>query len=173
MKRFLLFALIIGLGCNSTTPQIQVFEDTLGRQETEALNLLVDDFETNLANLYPKLSLSQAYRQYMTDIFSLEVTNFEKFQFQSTTSKELFKQSGLWDQVHRIDTSRAGYQVNKNGSYLRALHKTSASDLLVERYYEARKTDGILQDRIDAILHSNPDFDNPIHKRIVVLEFAY
>jgi len=101
------------------------------------------------------------------------MTSYEKFNFQTEKTKSLFKKSGLWNEVHIIDTSRAGYQVNVNGKYIRALENIKESDTLVNRYYKSRKKDGILQDRIDAILNSKPNFDNYIHKRIVVLEFGY
>ncbi len=173
MKPLILLTIILTLSCSSTKNQIQVFEDTLGIEETKALNLLVSDFETNLSNIYPNLSRQNAYLQYITDILSLKTTSYEKFSFQSKKTKSIFKKSGLWNEVHRIDTTRAGYQVNMNGKYMRALEKIKESDTLVKRYYEARKIDGALQDRIDAILNSKPNFDNYFHKRIFVLEFGY
>ena len=173
MKLIILLTIILTFSCNSTSNQIQVFEDTLGIEETKALNTLVYDFENNLSNIYPNLSLQKAYLQYFTDILSLKMTSYEKFNFQTEKTKSLFKESGLWNEVHRIDTSRAGYQVNKNGKYMSALENIKESNTLVNRYYESRKKDGAVQDRIDAILNSKPNFDNYIHKRIVVLEFGY
>jgi len=173
MKSIILLTIILTLSCNSTTNQIQVFEDTLGIEEAKALNALVYDFENNLSNIYPNLSLRKAYLQYITDLVSLKMTSFEKFNFQTEKTKSLFKKSGLWNEVHRIDTTMAGYQVNVNGKYMRALENIKESDTLVNRYYKSRKKDGIVQDRIDAILNSKPNFDNYIHKRIVVLEFGY
>ncbi|GAB5399258.1 MAG: hypothetical protein Aureis2KO_08430 [Aureisphaera sp.] len=173
MKPLILLIAILTLSCNSTENQIQVFEDTLGIEETEALNVLVSDFETNLSNTYPDLSSQDAYLQYLTDFLSLKMTSYKKFNFQTEETRTLFKKSGLWNEVHRIDTTRAGYQVNVHGKYMHALERIKDSDSLVKRYYESRKKDGIVQDRLDAILNSEPNFDNYIHKRIVVLEFGY
>lgn len=175
MKRsFLLFCLLI-LSCSSpkNQEQIDVFEAKLGKENVEILDLLVDNFENNLRQVYPKLHLKEAYREYLFDII-YDNFNSQKLVLITKDTKSIFHNSALWDEVYQ-NTTNKGLEINNLGKYMMSLYEIKDSDSLIKKYYTIREAAGIIQNKIFAngILSMNPDFDNYFHKRIVVIEFSY
>ena len=63
---FILSTFILSFSINS---QQIVFEKTLGKENVETLNLLIEDFETNtLKKKYPSLKIENAYKEFLKDI---------------------------------------------------------------------------------------------------------
>jgi len=177
MQKFYLIPILIFIfGCSQKQNENKIaeFEKTLGVKETKALNLLVSDFENNLDNIYSDLPLEQAYRKYLTDLISSSTTDWKKFKFQSDKTNTEFHQSGLWNDIYTGDTIQ-GLQVNQAGKYMRSLYEIKDSNSLIKKCWEIKKAAGIVQNEIfvNAVLESNPDFNNYFHKRIVVLEFSF
>ena len=175
-KFYLIIVLIIAIGCSQkqTNENIIKFEKVLGKRQTNALNLLVADFEQNLNKKYPDLPIKQAYRQYLTDLVSKSADDRESFEFQSEKTNLEFNQSGLWDEIYQRD-SENGLQTNSLGSYMLALYAIKKSDTVINKYYDVKEQAGIMSNEIvvSGILSLSPDFDNYFHKRIVVVEFSF
>ena len=69
-KYYLILVLILTFSCSQkqSDHRITEFEKVLGKRQTKALNILVSDFEKNLAKIYPDLSIEQGYRKYLNDL---------------------------------------------------------------------------------------------------------
>jgi len=187
MKLFKIFIILFLIfGCSNQNPtdeRISVFEEKLGVKETNALNLLVSDFEKKLIKIYPDLTIEKGYRQYLTDIVSDSTTDWNKFKFQSDKTNSEFHKSGLWNEIYtssktydRItNDSVDALRYNSVGKYMRALYQIKDSDSLVKVYSEIRQAAGMMPNElfVSGILSSNPDFTDYFHKRIVVLEFSF
>ena len=62
MQKFhLILILILTISCTQTNNRITEFEKVLGERQTNALNLLVSDFEKNLTKIYPNLTCIPYY----------------------------------------------------------------------------------------------------------------
>ncbi len=181
---YYLIIIISFLSCqNQTNKHIDKFENILGKTNTDALNLLVSDFEDNLEKVYPDLSLQKAYEQYLKDLINPKETNWKKFKFQTKKTHSEFIKSGLKDEIYF--TSRE-YVPEKNdtlfilhfnrfGKYMEALYAIKESDSLIFEYWDKKEAAGNMQDElvVDGILNSKPNFDNYFHKRIVIIEYSY
>ena len=172
------------VGCLSdSNPDILKFESILGERKTEALNLLVLDFEENLEKVYPELSLQLAYEQYLNDLIDPKENNWKKFDFQSDETHAEFINSGLKEEIytfqkhydHIEQDSISVIDVNQTGKYMRALFAVREVDTLVTVYCDKREAGGLMQNEliVNGILYYKPDFNNYFHKRIVVIEFSY
>jgi len=190
MRYFFLFFVLMFLGCTSSKEreQIRVFESTLGNEYVEVLNQLVDDFEFNLKKQYPDLNKKEAYRQYLLDIRNSNLKDTVKFHVIPSTTNKLLHDSGFWNDIYseyyskdllvkdstKLDSTKH-IGVNNIGKYMMALNKIKDSDSLIGQYYKKREAAGILPNKffVDGFLSNKPDFDNYVHKRIVVIEFSF
>ncbi len=174
-KLYLILILILTFSCaqKQTDNRITEFEKVLGERQTKALNLLVSDFEKNLARIYPDLPTEKGYRQYLIDIKSDTITDWEKFEFQSKETHIEYYKSGLQDEIYGKDTTEL--KANNFGKYMNGLYKIKDSDSLIKRYWKIRESAGILPNSmfVDGFLYYNPDFNDYFHKRIVVAEFSF
>ena len=174
-KYYLILILILTFSCSQkqSDKRITEFEKVLGERQTKALDLLVSDFEKNLAKIYPNLSIEEGYRQYLIDIKSDKITDWKKFEFQSKKTHEEYYKSGLRNEIYDKDTT--SLKENNLGNYMTALYKIKDSDSLIKKYWEKREAAGIMQNTliVDGLLSSEPDFNNYFHKRIVVAEFSF
>ncbi len=155
-----------------TDKRIKEFESLLGKRQTNALNLLVLDFDKNLNKIYPDLKTSQAYMQFLMDVKNNNISDWDKYKFQSKETNLEFRKSGLRGEIYREEYTGLG--TNHAGKYSIALNKLKDSDFLINGYYEVREAAGLMHPILFAteILSSNPDFNDYFHKRIVVLEFS-
>lgn len=190
MRYFLLFFLLMFFGCASPKEkeQIRIFESTLGNEYVKVLNQLVDDFEKKLKKQYPELDQKEAYKQYLLDISNTDLEDTSKFLFISNTTSKLFRKSGFWNDIYsesyskdlfakdstKLDSTKH-INVNNVGNYMMALHRIKDSDSVINHYYKKREAAGILPNKlfVDGLLSNKPDFDNYIHKRIVVIEYSF
>lgn len=175
MQKFhLILILILTISCTQTNNRITEFEKVLGERQTNALNLLVSDFEKNLTKIYPNLTTEKGYQQYLTDLISDSTTDSEKFKFQSDKTNTEFHKSGLWNEIYTKDSVRE-LQINGTGKYMQALYTVKDSDSLIKKYWEKREAAGMIRNElvINGILSLSPDFNDYFHKRIVVLEFSF
>ena len=170
----LVIILFLTFSCSQkeTDKRITEFESILGKRQTNALNLLVFDFDKNLNRIYPDLETSQAYLKFLTDIKNENITDWNKYKFQSKTTNLEFIKSGLRGEIYRDDYPEL--ETNHAGKYSIALDKLKDSDFLINGYYEVREAVGLINPILFAteILSSNPNFNDYFHKRIVVLEFS-
>jgi len=134
-KTYFILILTITINCSPKKfdHRITTFENTLGEKETMALNNLVFDFEKNLEKMYVGIALEKAYQKYLIDFISNSVTDQEKFMFQSDKTKKEFHQSGLWNEIYRLDSTR-GLTVYQEGKYMKSLHSIKDSNTLINDY---------------------------------------
>lgn len=154
----------------------------MGKRQTNALNLLVLDFEDNLGEIYLGLPIEKAYQAYMADLLT-DKRNLDKYQFQSKKTNSEFHKSGLWNEVYEynytysLDSSDSTKTINVNnlGKYMQALYSVKDSDSLIYKYFEKREAAGIMQNEIviNGLLSLNGNFNDYFHKRIVVMEFSF
>ncbi|WP_100616380.1 hypothetical protein [Confluentibacter citreus] len=174
-KSYLILFLILTLSCfqKQTDDRISEFEKVLGERQTNALNLLVSDFEKNLTKIYPNLTIEKGYRQYLIDIKSDSITDLKKFEFQSKKTHSEYFESGLRNEIYDKDT--ISLKANNIGKYMTALYQIKDSDSLTKEYWRIREAAGILPNTmfVDGILNLRPDFNDYFHKRIVVVEFSF
>ena len=179
-----IFVLFLCLGCqNQYNQYVDRFEEILGERETEALNLLVSDFETNLEKIYPDLSQQLAYEHYLKDIIDPTEGNWKKFKFQTDKTHNEFINSGLRTEIYISskvyddikEDSILVNEVNQTGKYMRALYTARALDTLIDVSWDKRDAAGLMQNElvVKGLLYYKPDFNNYFHKRIVVVEFSY
>ena len=173
-KYILIFFFLFSCTLSKADKEIAKFETILGENETQALNLLVSDFEINLNYMYSELPIEKQYRNYLTDMISESTTDWEKFKFQKEATNTLFNQSGLRNEIY-VKDSRRGLEVNGTGKYMQALYAVKDSDSLLKKYWDTRAAAGIISNEffVNGILSMDPDFNNYFHKRIVVLEFSF
>jgi len=174
-KTLILFLTIITFSCETELDKNKrVFQNILGTNKISAINSLVNDFENNLNKNYPELTIGEAYEQYLIEIISESTNDFEKFKFQTSSTKSELTKSGLWNEIYLKDENN-GLIINETGQYMRGLEHVSRTDSFVKTYYEKRKAAGMMQNElvVNGILNSNPDFDNYFHKRIIILEFTF
>lgn len=179
----LFFIAFLNCESHSSSDEINAFENILGERKTEALNLLVFDFESNLKKVYPNLTLQNAYEQYLNDIVSPSTKDFEKFWFQSDETRKKYLSSGLKNEIYlkvklfneNKQDSVNGIESNNLGKYMQALYKIKDSDSLIAQYHHVKKASGILPNElfVNGFLETNPDFNNYFHKRIAILEFSF
>jgi hypothetical protein len=175
-KYYLILVLILTFSCSQkqSDHRITEFEKVLGKRQTKALNILVSDFEKNLAKIYPDLSIEQGYRKYLNDLISDSTTDWGKFKFQSDKTNQEFHQSGLWSEIYSRGP-KEGLVINNVGKYIQALYAVKDSDSLIKKYSEIREAAGMMPNElvVPGILSFNPDFNDYFHKRIVVVEFSF
>ncbi|WP_179377238.1 hypothetical protein [Winogradskyella wichelsiae] len=174
-KFYLILVLILSFSCSQKQSDIRIteFEKVLGERQTKALNLLVSDFEKNLAKIYPNLTIDKGYRQYLIDIKSDTITDWKKFDFQSKKTNSEFYKSGLRNEIYDKDTTEL--KANNLGKYMNALYSIKDTDSLIKKYWDKKEAIGIMQNSIfvDGFLYSNPDFKDYFHKRIAIIEFSF
>ncbi|GFZ87542.1 hypothetical protein GCM10011531_18770 [Aquaticitalea lipolytica] len=182
-KFYLVLVLVLTFSCTQTDNRITEFEKVLGERQTNALNLLVSDFEINLTKIYPNLTTEKGYRQYLNDMISDTISYYENYSFMSRKTITEYIESGLWNEVYETNyyfdinskDSIETISVNNIGKYMQALYVVKDSDNLINKYWEKREAAGMMQNElvVNGILSSNPDFNDYFHKRIVVLEFSF
>jgi hypothetical protein len=174
---------ILSVSCSQKDPRIDKFENVLGARKSIALTSLVSDFEENLFKLYPDLTLKQSYEQYLSDMLSDSITDWEKYRFQSDQTQTEFHESGLWDEIYEYEysyslgdsTKTKTIDSNNMGKYMAALYSIKDSDSLIKTYWKYREAGGLIQKEIviPGLLSLEPDFGDYFHKRIVVVEFSF
>ena len=150
------------------------FEEILGETKTNALNLLVADFENYLKEEYRNMTVENAYQEFLKDMKDGSF-DWDSFYFQTEETKKEFVKSGLKRDLYKTDPD-SGLTVNRLGNYMKALYQIKDnSDQLIKEYYEAREAVGLVQNELFAsiVLANDPDFTNYFHKRFVVVEFSY
>ena len=199
---FVAFVLLLACKQKNTNPNISQFQRELGQENIAMIDLLVEEFEDHLRINYPKLSLSNAYSQFLKDIGDKYTANDSiLLTYQSEKTRLLFRNSTLYNELYvkvPLDQKFEGVveltplppylddkvtarisdsviRVNTIGKYMRALFVIKDQDSLVKKYYEVREASGLISnDRFArGILSYSPNFEDYIHKRIVVLENTF
>lgn len=96
-----------------TDKRIAEFEKVLGERQTKALNLLVSDFENNLAKIYPDLPTEKGYRQFLKDMILDTTPDYENYKFMSKETITEYIESELWNEVYETTYS---YDVHSKDS---------------------------------------------------------
>ncbi|WP_250437185.1 hypothetical protein [Hanstruepera flava] len=74
----LIIILLLTFSC-SNDKEIEAFENILGKENSETLTYLVNDFETDfLKRQYPNLTTKQAYKQFLTELSNGKTENWEQ-----------------------------------------------------------------------------------------------
>ncbi|MCM4158225.1 hypothetical protein [Gramella sp. AN32] len=170
----LLFLAFIKIGTLIAQDEnIKNFQNILGDEKIEIIDLLVKDFDNALNKKYPELSIENAYLRFLYDI---QIDNFEFSDFNyisDSTNIKLFK-SNLRSDLYQREMLPA-LLINFNGDYNKALNEIShSSDELLKEFYKTRGKYGIIQHKLlcNLFLKNDPDFSNYLHKRILVLTFV-
>ncbi|SNS24670.1 hypothetical protein [Dokdonia pacifica] len=189
---------VVLLSCTQkiTDPNIILFQQELGEENIAMIDLLVEEFEDHLESHYPKLNTKEAYTQFLKDISDQDTSNDSLLiTYQSKASRENYRKSALYkdiyikepyhqkieglvelnqpppDKNNPINEPDSIWRVNNIGKYMRALFAIEG-DSLVQTYFRSRESSGLMSTNRFAkgIQYYKPDFDNYIHKRIVVIE---
>lgn len=153
MRNHLFLFVIILLGCKSESKsnEIIVFEYVLGEKKTEALDLLLSDFESNLNKVYPKLSIQKAYEQYLKDLINPKTKDWDKFRFKSKETINKYLSSGLRDEIYtdhlvydeNTKDSLKSVKFNRFGKYMHGLYTVKGSDSVISKYYDKKEAAGM------------------------------
>ncbi|TXE13802.1 hypothetical protein ES692_17820 [Psychroserpens burtonensis] len=93
MRLIKIFTILLLTFSCSNKKDIAEFEKVLGKENSETLTFLVNDFETDfLKKWYPTLNTEKAYKKFLADLESGKTDFLENI---SKESKEKFKQSDL------------------------------------------------------------------------------
>ena len=98
MKFFNLFIILLLIfGCSSDKDTAE-FEKVLGKENSETLTYLVNDFESDfLKKQYPDLSTKNAYRRFLTELTNGKVNQIKNV---SKKSRNRFEQSNLKSEIY-------------------------------------------------------------------------
>ena len=153
---------------NNHQNDIKLLYKTVGEHNTIILEQLVGEFETYLQTKYPKNKIIDvSYTQYLKAIAS-GTTTLEPFM--STKIHKQFIASELF-----YEKNRNSLVFKHDSLYMSALSIIAAQDPVVNEYYKVKQKAGLLQNTVfsNGFLKTNPNFNNKIHRLIVVLEFSY
>lgn len=184
----------------SIDPDVILFQKELGEENVAAIDDLVAEFEAHLNKHYPDLKTSEAYTQFLKDVSDKDTSNDALLiAYQSEENRKKFRKSSLYKDLYirepyhqetegliqlnplppsehdTINEPDSIFRVNPIGKYMHALYAIKDKDSVVETYFKVREGVGIIMTSQFAkgILYHKPDFDNYIHKRIVVLENSF
>lgn len=88
----LIIILLLTLSC-SNDKEIAEFEKVLGKENSETLTYLVNDFESDfLKRQYPNLDTKKAYKQFLTELSKGQTEYWKKI---SESSREYLEKSNL------------------------------------------------------------------------------
>lgn len=194
------FVVLLSCTQKRIAPDVILFQKELGEENIAMIDLLVEEFEDHLDKHYPDLKISEAYSQLLKDVSDQDRSNDSLLlAFQSKKSHKKLIASSLYNELYvkepfhnrieglpeiisppdnnivEINEPDSVYRINTVGKYMRGLYAIKERDSLIKKYFKIREAFGTLAHYRSAagILYSNPDFDNYIHKRIVVLEYSY
>ena len=87
----------------SNNKEIAEFEKILGKENSETLTYLVNDFESDfLKRQYPNLNTRKAYRKFLDELSNLEIEHWQKI---SKESRDVFKNSDLRLEIYCVADS--------------------------------------------------------------------
>ncbi|SDS02526.1 hypothetical protein [Winogradskyella sediminis] len=99
---YLTIILLLTFSC-SNEKDITEFEKILGKENSETLTYLVNDFESNfLKRQYPNLDTKKAYKQFLTELSKGETEYWNNF---SKSSREYLKDSNLRLEIYSVPDS--------------------------------------------------------------------
>ncbi|NQU88295.1 MAG: hypothetical protein HQ541_21315 [Mariniphaga sp.] len=191
---FILFAFT--LSCTNN----KIFEKSLGKQESKALDVWVEEFEEFLSMNYSGQTPGDNYRNFLSGVSSGEFQNYSPHlsSHEKEKLKRLINESGLWDQIWCIDTigddPEEGFRIIRQlesmkiiddtllvrkkfkqfGSYLNAIKSEERIDSLFVSYIFSKEVSGLINPIIMAktLLNNDADFEDYLIKRIITVEFG-
>jgi len=99
---YLTIILLLTFSC-SNEKDIAEFEEVLGKENSETLTYLVNDFELDfLKRQYPNLETKKAYKQFLTELSKGETEYWKKI---SKSSREYLKKSDLRLEIYSVPDS--------------------------------------------------------------------
>lgn len=103
MKFINLFIILLLIFSCSNKKDIAEFEKVLGKENSETLTYLVNDFESDfLKRQYPNLETKSAYKQFLTELSKGETEYWKKI---SKSSREYLKESDLRLEIYSVPDS--------------------------------------------------------------------
>ncbi|WP_375241619.1 hypothetical protein [Lacinutrix sp.] len=104
-KYIIIFLLFANCTDKNVSETEKIFNQTLGSDNTETLNKLVDDFENDyLKKQYPETELKLAYRKFVEDVRDEKFFN-RNIKIVSKKSFNLFKSSELYLELYQFPDS--------------------------------------------------------------------
>lgn len=98
----LIIILLLTFSC-SNEKEIAEFENILGKENSEILTYLVDDFESDfLKRQYPNLDIQKAYKQFLTELSKGQTEYWKKI---SDSSREYLEKSNLRLEIYSVPDS--------------------------------------------------------------------
>jgi hypothetical protein len=98
----LIIILLLTFSC-SNEKDIAEFEKVLGKENSETLTFLVNDFESDfLKRQYPNLDTEKAYKQFLTELSKGQTEYWKKI---SESNREYLKKSNLMLEIYSVPDS--------------------------------------------------------------------
>ncbi|GAA4280383.1 hypothetical protein [Gaetbulibacter aestuarii] len=98
----LIIILLLTFSC-SNEKDIAEFEKILGKENSETLTYLVNDFESDfLKRQYPNLNTKKAYKQFLTELSKEQTEYWKKI---SKNTREYFEKSNLRLEIYSVPDS--------------------------------------------------------------------
>jgi len=98
----LIIILLLTFSC-SNEKEIEEFEKVLGKENSETLTYLVNDFESDfLKRQYPNLDTKKAYKQFLTELSKGQTEYWKKI---SESSREYLEKSNLRLEIYSVPDS--------------------------------------------------------------------
>ncbi|MBA6153189.1 hypothetical protein [Gelidibacter maritimus] len=158
MKHSLLLILILTFGC-SNQKDIKEFEAILGKENSETLTYIVNDFESDvLKRKYPNISTKKAYNQFLKELSQNQTEIRQKV---SEDSRNLFEKSNLKLEIYSVPDS---IWIERDSEKL-AINKYNNPTLKIKRKY--LRADGTF--RYGTSISSLQD-QEPIDEDAIIIE---
>lgn len=142
-KYIIIFLLCLNCIDKNDSEAEKIFNQTLGIENTETLNKLVNDFENNyLKKKYPNITLSNAYKKFIEDVRDEKPIN-KNIKLISAKSIDLFNSSKLRLEIYQFPDS---VWIIKNSNFNK--HEDSLSSIrpfpvpYLESRYKHQEIDG-------------------------------
>ncbi|WP_370390452.1 hypothetical protein [uncultured Winogradskyella sp.] len=124
----LIIILLLTFSC-SNEKEIAEFEKILGKENSETLTYLVNDFESDfLKRQYPNLDTEKAYKQFLTELSKGQTDYWKKI---SNSSREYLEKSNLRLEIYSVPDS---IWIERNAEKL-TLGNSSIPMLKIKRKY--------------------------------------
>ncbi len=151
----IIFTLLI-FSCSNKS-RITEFENILGKENSDTLDWLVTDFETNyLQKKYSNSTLEKAYIKYLTEIESDSYGNWER---PSNESVKKFNDSKLKELVYGIPDSiwvvpipsnyRTEYRIRRKYLNLKGKYDTGTSEVSISKVHDEDSLIATLKNHYD------------------------
>ena len=199
--RIVILAIILATtSCTSQTSvnYADILKDCLSEEDISLLNEACQIFETQLTNKYSEQELGQAYKAFLEDIQTMNLSpNF----FVTTDSKEIFGRmknsktfDKIWTTLSYVETyddikiytpdgqqdkpqnEFDPYCTNPSGAYLECFTKKNNNKTIADYLEAIKSAPGVSPGLTASVLKDNltkEDFDNGLTRLIIAINFYF